>query len=121
MPSLHPAFRSCYAIINRARGPCEEIFVLTFKAYGPNAVRSMPFGCQNKYFPYGPISRLIRASLYTYPNKTVQDETLLSQSVVYCVSAFPVLTSVRTPINGLPLSQSDQRIRSVFQSVNNNT
>ena len=29
---------TCYALINRARGPYEEIFVLTFKAYGPNAV-----------------------------------------------------------------------------------
>ena len=28
-----------YALINRAQGPYEEIFVLTFKAYGPNAVR----------------------------------------------------------------------------------
>ena len=28
-----------YALINRVRGPYEEIFVLTFKAYGPNAVR----------------------------------------------------------------------------------
>ena len=27
-----------YALINRARGPYEEIFVLTFKAYGPNEV-----------------------------------------------------------------------------------
>ena len=60
-----------YALINRARGPYEEIFVLTFKAYGPNAVRSMHLKCQNKYFPYGPKSRLIRALLYTYPNKTV--------------------------------------------------
>ena len=70
-----------YALINRARGPYEEIFVLTFKAYGPNAVRSMRLECQcvrsirlkcqNKYFPYGPTSRLIRALLYTYPNKTV--------------------------------------------------
>ena len=25
--------------------------------------------CQNKYFPYGPKSRLIRALLYTYTNK----------------------------------------------------
>ena len=32
----------------------------------------------------------------------------------------PVHTSVRTPMYGLPLSQSDQRIRSVFQSVYNN-
>ena len=52
-----------YALIDRARGPYEEIFVLTFKAYGPNAVRSMRFECQNKYFPYGPKSRLIRALL----------------------------------------------------------
>ena len=60
-----------YVLINRARGPYEEIFVLTFKAYGPNAVRSMRLECQNKYSPYGPKSRLIRALLYTYPNKTV--------------------------------------------------
>ena len=30
-----------YALINRARGPYVEIFVLTFKAYGPNAFRFM--------------------------------------------------------------------------------
>ena len=60
-----------YALINRARGPHEEIFVLTFKAYGPNAVRSMRLECQNKYFPCGPKSRLIRALLYTYPNEAV--------------------------------------------------
>ena len=69
--------KAYYALINRARGPYEEIFVLTFKAYGPNAVRFMRLECQNKYFPYGPKSLLIRALLYTYPNKTVQDETLL--------------------------------------------
>ena len=39
-----------YALINRSRGPYEEIFVLTFKAYGPNEVRSMRLECQNKYF-----------------------------------------------------------------------
>ena len=33
---------------------------------------------------------------------------------------YPVHTPVRTPMYGLPLSQSDQRIRSVFQSVYNN-
>ena len=32
-----------------------------------------------------------------------------------------VHTPVRTPMYGLPLSQSDQRIRSVVQSVYNNT
>ena len=67
-----------YALNNRARGPYEEIFVLTFKAYGPNAVRSMRLECQNKYFPYGPKCRLIRALLYTYTNKIVNDEILLS-------------------------------------------
>ena len=47
-----------YALINRAGGPCEEIFVMTFKAYIPNEVRCMPLECQNKYFLYGPESRL---------------------------------------------------------------
>ena len=69
---------SDYALINRARGPYEEIFVLTFKAYGSNAVRSMRLECQNKYFPYRPKSRLIRALSYTHTNKIVYDEILLS-------------------------------------------
>ena len=47
--------------------------------------------CQNKYNPYGPRFRLIRALLYTYTNKIVCDEILLSYSVVYCVSALPGL------------------------------
>ena len=64
-------FGTYHALINRARGPYEEIFVLTFKAYGPNAVRSMRLECWNKYFPYGLKPWLIRALLYTYPNKTV--------------------------------------------------
>ena len=51
--------------------------------------RSMPLECQNKYFPYGPKSRSIRALLYTYTNKIVYDEILLSWSDVYCVSALP--------------------------------
>ena len=67
-----------YALINRARGPYEEIFVLTFKAYEPNAVRFMRLECKNKYFLYGPKSRLIRALLYTYTNNTVYDEILLT-------------------------------------------
>ena len=78
-----------YALINRARGPYEEIFVLIFKGYGPNEVKSMRLKCQNKYFPYGPKSRLIRASLYTYTNKIVYGEILPSESVVYCVNASP--------------------------------
>ena len=68
-----------------------------------------------KYFPYGLKARLIRALLYIYTNEIVYDKILLSQSVVYCVSALPV----RAPMYGLPLSQSDQSIRSVFQSVYN--
>ena len=69
-----------YALINRARGPYGEICVLimTIKAYGPNAVKSMRLKYQKKYFPYGPKSRLIRALLYSYTNKIVHDEILLS-------------------------------------------
>ena len=78
-----------HALINRVRGPYEQILILTFKSYGPNTVRSMRLECQNKYFPYGPKSRLIRALLYTYTNKIVYDEILLSQSIVYCVSPLP--------------------------------
>ena len=33
---------------------------------------------------------------------------------------YPVYMPIRTPMYGLPLNQSDQRIRSLFQSVNNN-
>ena len=45
-------FAEVYAliIINRGRGRCEEIFVLTFNAYGRKAVRSMRLERQNKYF-----------------------------------------------------------------------
>ena len=52
-------------------------------------VRSMRLESQNKYFPYEPKSRLIRALLYTYTNKIVYDEILLNWSVVYYVSALP--------------------------------
>ena len=67
-----------YVLINRAKGPYEKIFVLTFKAYGADAVRSMRLKCQSKYFLYGPKSRLIKALLYTYTNKIVYDGILLS-------------------------------------------
>ena len=83
------SIQSFYALINQARGPYEEIFVLTFKAHGLNAVRSMRLECQNKYIPYGPKSRLMRALLYTYTNKVVYDEILVTWSIVYCVSALP--------------------------------
>ena len=57
-----------YALINRARGPYEEIFVLTFKAYGPNAVRSMRLERQNKYFlVWTKIS--VNKSFIVYPYK----------------------------------------------------
>ena len=52
-------------------------------------MRSMCLECQNKYFPYGPKSRLMRALLYSYTNKIVYDKILLSLSVVYCVSVLP--------------------------------
>ena len=73
-----------------------------------------------QHIPYGSKSRLIRALLYTYPNKTVQDETLESQSVVYCVSALPGPYAGPYAYVRTSLGQSDQRIRSVFRSVYNN-
>ena len=81
-------------------------------------MRSMRLECQNKYFAYGPKSRLIRALLYAYTNKIVYDEILLRALFIVSVR-FPVHTPVRTPIYGLSLSQSDQRISSVFQTVYN--
>ena len=45
---LQAMLQDIYAVINRARGPYEEIFVLTFKEYGSNAVTSMRLECQNK-------------------------------------------------------------------------
>ena len=50
-------------------------------------MKSMHLECQNKYFSYGPKSRLIRALLHT--NKTVYNEILLRQSIVYSVNALP--------------------------------
>ena len=43
--------KTMFLLLNRARGPYEEIFVLTFKAYGPNAVRSMAPWMSEKVFP----------------------------------------------------------------------
>ena len=74
--------------------------------------------CQNKYLSYGPKSRLIRTLLYAYTNKIVYDEILPSQTVVYFVRGLPGPYS-GSYYYGLPLGQSDQRIRSVFQSVYN--
>ena len=84
----------------------EEIFVVTFKAYGPNEVRSMYLECHNKYFPHGPKSRLITACS-CIPAQIKQYEMKL-----YCVGALftvlvhcPVHTPVHTPLYGLPLMQ----------------
>ena len=38
-------------LINTAQNPYEEIFLLTFKAYEANAVKSMCLEHQSKYFP----------------------------------------------------------------------
>ena len=67
--TMNIEFSQYYALINRARSTYEEIFVMTFKTYGPKSVRSMRLKCQNDifdYFSYGPKSRLIRVLLYTY-------------------------------------------------------
>ena len=45
----------------RVGDPYEKMFVLTFQAYGPNAVSSMRLEHQNKYFLYGPSSLLVKA------------------------------------------------------------
>ena len=79
----------------------------------------MRLECQNKYFPYGLKSRLIRALLYIYTNKIVYDEILLSKSVIYCVSALPgpypgLYAYVRTA------SQPDQ-IKDFFPYLNRYT
>ena len=63
------AMKKSYALVNRARGPYEETFVLTY----PGALN-----VTKKYFPYGPKSWLIKALLYTYINKLVEDEISLS-------------------------------------------
>ena len=64
---------ACYALINCIRGPTIPgySFILTVKAYGPNGMRPMHFKCLNKYFPYRPSSRLIRALLYTHTTKSI--------------------------------------------------
>ena len=83
-------------------------------------MRSMRLDCQNKYFPYGPKSRLIRALLHTYTQIKQYKINLYSAGALFTVLVrCPVHTPVRTPMYGLLLSQSDQRICSVLQSVYN--
>ena len=72
-------------------------------------MRYMRLECQNKYFPNGSKRRLIRALLCIYRNKTVEDETLLSQSVVYSASALSGPYAGLYAMYGLPLSQSNQK------------
>ena len=96
------------------------MFVLTFKAYGPNAVRSMRLKCENKYFSYGPKSRLIRALLYTYPNKQFKMKLYCVRALFIVLVRCPVHTPFSTPMYGLHLSQSDQGIGPLFQSVYSN-
>ena len=67
----------------------------------------------NKYFPYGPNSRLIRALLYTTTKS--QGFPLLLWTEVQ-----PVHTPVRTQAYGPALSQSNFSIPSVFCLVYNN-
>ena len=56
--------------------------------------------------------------MYTYTNKMVYNEILLRALFIVLVR-FPVHTSVVTTMYELPLSQTDQRIRSVFLSISN--
>ena len=54
----------CYALIYRARGPYEEIFVLTFKAYGLNShLTSLQCACRLKSFFESFFSRASRSQL----------------------------------------------------------
>ena len=75
----------CYALIYGARGSYEEINICSdIQGVWTEVMR---LECQNKYFPIEQKPRLMRALLYTYANKIVYDEILLSQSFVYCISA----------------------------------
>ena len=68
----------------------------------------------NKYFPYGPNSRLIRALLYTYTTKTTESQCfpLLLWTEVQLVH-----TPVRTQAYGPALSQSDFSIQKSKYSI----
>ena len=72
-------------------------------------------------FPVWTESRLITAFLYTYTNKIVYNEILLIRVLFIVLVRYSVNTPVHAPMYGLPLSQSDQRIRSVFQLVYNSS
>ena len=79
--------------------------------YGPNEVS------HNKYFTYGPNSRLIRALLYTHTSKTTKSQCF---PLLLWTEVQPVHTPARTQAYGLALSQSNFSILSVFCLVYNN-
>ena len=72
----------------------------------------------NKYFPYGPNSRLIRALLYTHTNKTTESQCF---PLLLWTEVQPVHTPVRTQAYGPALSQSNFSTLSVFCLVYNNS
>ena len=71
----------------------------------------------NKYFPYGPNARLIRALLYTHTSKTTKSQCF---PLLLWTEVQPVYTPVRTQAYGPALSQSNFGILSVFCLVYNN-
>ena len=71
----------------------------------------------NKYFPYGPNSRLIRALLYTHTSKTTKSQCF---PLLLWTEVQPVHTPVRMQAYGPALSQSNFSILSVFYLVYNN-
>ena len=70
----------------------------------------------NRYFPYGPNSRLIRALLYTHTSKTTKCQRF---PLLLWTEVQPVHTPVRTQAYGPALSQSNFSILSVFCLVYN--
>ena len=70
----------------------------------------------NKYFPYRPNSRLIRALLYTHTSKTTKSQCF---PLLLWTEVQPVHTPVRTQAYGPALSRSNFSILSVFCLVYN--
>ena len=71
----------------------------------------------NRYFPYEPNSRLIRALLYTHTSKTTKSQCF---PLLLWTEIQPVHTPVRTQAYGPVISQSNFSILSVFCLVYNN-
>ena len=87
-----------YALINLEFGPYAKIFVVT--SYRTDLTS---FG-HNKYFPYGPNSRLIRALLYTHTSKTTKSQCF---PLLLWIEVQLAHTPVRTQAYGRALSQSN--------------